>query len=84
MLIENNIVLMLFWLELFLDMFPTIELVLPDNVLSGASEVLGSVAYFLPIAALLPILIISFALDLAQIVVAIVVRIKSFIPTMGA
>jgi len=84
MLIETNIRMMLFLPELLLSMLPQIELELPDNVLAGLGDVFGAVGYFFPVAALLPILIISIAMDLFQIIMAIVVRIKSFVPTMGA
>jgi hypothetical protein len=52
--------------------------------MSGISEVFGMVSYLFPVAALLPIIIMSIALDTFRIIMAIVVRIKSFIPSMGA
>lgn len=67
-----------------ISLFPSVDILLPDGVMSGASTVLGYVGYFLPIKGLLPIIVLGLALDNAQLIWAIVLRIKSFIPTMGA
>jgi len=71
-------------LESILTGVPVIELVIPENILSGASEVFRAVTFLFPVYALLPIPIISISMDLFQITMAILVRVKSFIPTMGA
>lgn len=42
------------------------------------------VGYVLPVSGLLPILVISFSLTVFKFVWALVLRIKSFIPTMGS
>ena len=84
MLLEAIVGILLFIPNLLFSMLPTIEFTIPDNILSGVSDIFAMVGYFFPIAALLPILVMSLALDMFRIVVAIVVRIKSFIPGMGA
>jgi hypothetical protein len=84
LIVEVIVTTILFIPELLLSLLPIIELEIPNNVLVGISEVLGAVAYIFPITALLPILIINLAMDMFRIIVALVVRIKSFIPTMGA
>lgn len=68
----------------FLDALPNVNLEISENVFNGMETFFGSVAYALPVVQLLPILIISNALMLFRVAWAIVIRIKSFIPTMGA
>jgi hypothetical protein len=84
MIIEGVFSLLLFIPELLLSLLPTITIELPDNVLSGANSLFGAIGYIFPVAALLPIVVMSIALDSFRIIVAIVIRIKSFIPTMGS
>lgn len=67
-----------------LDTLPDINLEISDNVFSGMETFFANVAYALPVVQLLPILIISNALMLFRVAWAIVIRVKSFIPTMGA
>ena len=67
-----------------IDKLPGIDFSIPDNVLEGFSYVAQYVNYFIPVAELMPILAISVSLSVFHIVWAIILRIKSFIPTMGA
>lgn len=67
-----------------LDALPDINIEISENVFDGMETFFGSVAYALPVVQLLPILIISNVLMLFRVAWAIVIRIKSFIPTMGA
>ena len=84
MLVEAIFTLLLFIPNLLFSMLPTISLEIPGNIMSGVSGIFGAINYIFPVAALLPILIMSLALDGFRIIVAIVVRIKSFIPGMGS
>jgi len=67
-----------------LDALPEVNFEISENVFNGMETFFGSVAYALPVVQLLPILIISNALMLFRVAWALVIRIKSFIPTMGA
>lgn len=67
-----------------IDNLPDIEFNIPDNVLSGFGYVAQYINYFVPVAELMPILAISVSLSVFHIVWAIILRIKSFIPTMGS
>lgn len=67
-----------------IDKLPGIDFSIPDNVLEGFSYVAQYVNYFIPVAELMPILAISVSLSVFHIVWAVILRIKSFIPTMGA
>lgn len=69
---------------MLLDLLPDIDVSLPDNVFDGVNTFFANVAYALPVLQLMPILIISNALMLFRVAWALVIRIKSFIPTMGA
>lgn len=67
-----------------IDKLPNIEFSIPDNILDGFVYIAQYINYFVPVAELMPILAISVSLSVFHIVWAIVLRIKSFIPTMGA
>lgn len=68
----------------FLSALPEIKFEMPENIMDNLIGIFEIVCFLLPVKALLPILITSVTIDLAQIVIAIIIRIKSFIPTMGA
>lgn len=73
------------WLTVFmtlLDLLPTINLTIPNNICSTIAQFFGSVCYFFPIKQLLPILAFSIGLTGFKIIYNLVLRIKSFIPTM--
>lgn len=67
-----------------ISLFPTINIDIPSNVLQAGTAIFKGVGYFIPIAGLVPILLINIAIDGFKLIMAIVVRIKSFIPTMGS
>lgn len=69
--------------EMILNAVPVLDFTIPDGVLSGLSSILGNIGFFLPIRQLMPILYISLSIDVARLGMAILMRIKSFIPTMG-
>lgn len=69
---------------LLIDSLPEVDFHIPDDIMNGVSVFLLNIAYFAPIKELLPILIISLSIKSFQIAWALIIRIKSFIPTMGA
>ena len=69
--------------NLLLDGMQGLSLSLPDNIFNGLNSIFGCLGYIFPISGLLIILGISFAIKNFQIIWAIILRIKSFIPTMG-
>jgi hypothetical protein len=69
--------------NIIIALLPEVKAVIPDGVFDGVNNVLYGIGYVLPMYALVPIFVISFALDGFKVVMALVVRIKSFIPTMG-
>ena len=81
--------------DAFLFLPETLILLLPDlprngqsmfpmNISSSFVDVFKAVNFFIPIGIIMPIIIINLLFDLAKITIAIIVRLKSFIPTMGA
>ncbi len=66
-----------------LDSLPSVDVTIPENVFSSMTWLLSTINYLFPVKALLPILIISFSITTFKIAYAIVLRVKSFIPTMG-
>ena len=60
------------------------DIAVPDAFFTGLRSLMNCLAFIFPVAALLPILAFSFSVRFFQIAWAIILRIKSFIPTMGA
>ncbi|MDE5763515.1 MAG: hypothetical protein K2N49_00175 [Ruminococcus sp.] len=84
-MITDTILNILFYLPLLLlKALPRINFSLPDDVFNGFSDFLSNVGYVVPMKALLPILASSLAISTFKISWALIIRIKSFIPTMGA
>lgn len=84
-MITDKIFDVLFYVPLLLaKALPEIDLAIPDNVFNGINTFLSNVGYVIPIRALMPILISSLSISTFKISWALLIRIKSFIPTMGA
>lgn len=69
---------------LLLSGLPEMSVAIPDGVFEWLFDIANAVGYLLPVSTLVQILGISIAIKGVQIAWAIVLRIKSFIPTMGA
>lgn len=67
-----------------IGMLPDVNIAIPDNVFNWLFDVANAVGYLLPIKGLLGILTLSLSIKGVQIAWAILLRVKSFIPTMGA
>lgn len=70
--------------NLLIALLPTTNLSFPDSLTSICDTLFFGLGYILPIGGLMPIFVCSFILSNFRIVWAIILRIKSFIPTMGA
>lgn len=86
MITELIINVFLFPVRLLLTLLSNygIDISIPDNVFNALSDIVSGVTYVFPIFALLPIFGVKLSLYIFKIVVAIIVRTKSFIPTMGS
>lgn len=84
MITEALINVFLFLPKLLLQALPDIDISIPKDVFDTLQNFLFNLEYIFPIVELLPILVISISLSLFKIAWALVIRIKSFIPTMGA
>lgn len=67
-----------------LALLPDITLSIPDGVFDGLKNIFGMLGFIFPIKGLLVILTVSISIKLFHIIWALVIRIKSFIPTMGS
>ena len=67
-----------------LSLLPNVNIAIPDGVFNWLLNVCSAIGYFLPVKALLPILGIMFSVTGFKIAWSIVLRVKSFIPTMGS
>lgn len=84
MITEALINVFLFLPKLLLQALPDVDISIPKDVFDTLQNFLLNLEYIFPIVELLPILVISISLSLFKIAWALVIRIKSFIPTMGA
>lgn len=84
-MITDAILNVLFYVPLLLvNALPAVDFAMPDNVFNGIDTFVSNVAYVIPIRALMPILVSSFSISCFKIFWALLLRIKSFIPTMGS
>jgi len=84
MVIEILVEFLLKPVYLLLSAINPITLELPMSFLVSFEKYFANIAYVLPLDRLFPILVLSFFLHNAQIAYSMILRIKSFIPTMGA
>lgn len=84
MITESILNTLAFIPNLLLENMSTISLTIPDNIFEGLNSIFNCLGFLFPISGLLIILGTSFSIKSIQIVWAIIIRIKSFIPTMGA
>lgn len=84
MITESIMNMFLFIPRVIIDMIPVTTIDLPNSVTGVATQLLDGVGYVFPILGLMPILLNSILLDIFKVTWALLIRIKSFIPTMGA
>ena len=70
-------------LLLLIDTLDNFTFTIPSGVFDGLSVLAKDLGYLLPVSALLPIIIIKIGLRIFSIFWTIILKIKSFIPTMG-
>lgn len=70
--------------NMLLDSIGDLSVSIPDGVFSFLDWMLPSLNYWLPISSLVPLIVIELAVMGFKIIWAIVLRVKSFIPTMGS
>lgn len=69
--------------KLIISLFPSVSVELPEGVMNYMSYICKFVGYFIPVKGLVALFMINFSIEMAHIVWSIILRIKSFIPTMG-
>lgn len=84
MITEGILNILAFIPNLLLDNISSISLSIPDNIFEGLNSIFNCLGFLFPISGLLIILGTSFSIKGFQIIWALIIRIKSFIPTMGA
>lgn len=71
-------------MKLALSGIGEVSISIPGNIYNYIHDILGLASYILPVQSIVTVLGISLTLTLTRIIIALVVRVKSFIPTMGA
>lgn len=69
---------------LLLDFMGELSIEIPSGIISWLDSMVYCLAYLLPISTILVIIVVEFSLMGFHIAWAIILRIKGFIPTMGA
>ena len=62
---------------------PVMTFQIPTGIAVTIIDICSKASYFLPIKILMPIILFSITLNTVRFVFNIVLRVKSFIPTMG-
>ena len=68
----------------FISLLPTIDISIPDGVFNVLGNLLNGIGYFIPVRGLLPIFLFSISFHSFRFVWKIMLRIKSFIPTISS
>ena len=84
MITESILNILAFIPNALLNNINTISLSIPDNIFNGLDSIFNCLGFLFPIGGLLIILTLSFTIKSFQIIWSIILRVKSFIPTMGA
>lgn len=66
-----------------ISLLPTVSLDVAENALDGLSTLSANVGYILPVKGLSEIFVAYLAYLSARVLFSVIIRIKSFIPTMG-
>lgn len=66
------------------ELLPSLDFLIPDDLLSSASDFLNGVAFFLPIGTLATIFEIKITIINVRIAWSLFLRIKSFIPSIAS
>ncbi len=85
MIFDNFIKFLLRPVDLLIALLPSFnDFTIPQTALNSIGDLLGGLGYIVPWTGILPIIFISASWVSFRILWAIILRIKSFIPTMGA
>lgn len=71
-------------IEWFISNLPFIDIDIPEGVFNILSATMGYIAYLTPIDQILIILGVDVSLNGFRLLMALIVRLKSFFPTMGS
>lgn len=66
-----------------ISLLPDISFSIPENIFEGLRDILGVLGFIFPIKGLLIILATSISINSFHIIWALILRLKSFIPTEG-
>ena len=84
MIVDAFINLLLAPIKLLLSSLPTIGVSMPTGVFDALIDTMAFIGYMLPVDTIITCFSIRLGMSAFRQVIAIIVRIKSFIPTMGS
>lgn len=71
-------------IKLLISALPTIGVSMPDGVFEALTDTMAFIGYMLPVQTIITCFGIRLGMSAFRQTVAIIVRVKSFIPTMGS
>lgn len=83
MITELILIPFIFLAKLIIAILPDFTISFPENVLHGINVISQNVGYILPLAGLIKIFNIYLSFQIFRFGFSVVLRVKSFIPTMG-
>ena len=83
MIIDALLRILMIPINALLSLMPSFDTVIPDGVSTSITNLIQQVSYFAPLNTVFTIFGLMIAMYGVKIAIAIIVRIKSFIPTMG-
>lgn len=69
--------------KVILTELPPVNFTIPTSFINGGAALFNGLGFFVPVAQLVPFIWADLAFLLLKMTLAIIVRVKSFIPTMG-
>lgn len=83
-MITEGILNILFSLvDVFLSLLPSINFTFPSSIINGGAFLFNMTGYFFPVAGVMPLITFGLMINLFKLTMSIIVRVKSFFPTMG-
>lgn len=83
MITETILNILMSLADVFLSLLPSINFTFPSGIVSGGAFLFDMVGYFYPVAGVMPLITFGLMISMFKLTMSLIVRVKSFFPTMG-
>lgn len=83
MITDTIIRALMYYPLMLINAIPALDVSMSNEYIDIFKSYMSYVAYFIPVAGLIPIILLNFAIANFRIIWALILRVKSLIPTMG-